>query len=311
LSFDIRGNHSDLIKLEIKDTLHPKLEIRLIPLSNDAMTARSRLSKKNGPYLEFDPKTEAARISKFIKEYVTKASASGVVVGISGGIDSAVAAFLAVKAIGRSKVHGLLLFEDGSKNSTDFNDAKALISKLRIGSAELSISPPLNGFKNSLRAAGVRISKITLGNMSARCRMIFLYSFANEKNLLVLGTGDRSEEEIGYFTKFGDGGVDLQPIAHLYKTQVKILAKELGVLRQVIDKPSTPNLWQGHKATDEIPTDYPTLDKILNMLFDQRAKPDIVAQKLGVPPKIVKDVISLHEKNRHKSYPPPSLMEIR
>lgn len=268
------------------------------------------MSKLTTSELEFDPSFEARRISKFIKDYVSKSGTAGVVIGISGGIDSAVSAFLAVKALGRTKVQGLLLFEDSSRDSPDFSDARTIIAKLRIKSADVSISPAFNAFKKSLQRVGFRASKVTLGNIKARCRMVILYSFANQNNLLVLGTGDRSEEEIGYFTKYGDGGVDLQPIAHLYKTQVRILGKELGVPREVIDKPSSPHLWGGHQATDEIPVDYPTLDRILTLLYDKSANPKMVARKLGLRTSVVNDVIFLHDKSGHKRNPPPSLMEI-
>jgi NAD+ synthase len=270
------------------------------------------MSKQSSSDLAFNPKLEANRISKFIRDHVSKAEASGVVVGISGGIDSAVSSYLAVKALGNKKVLGLLLFEDESRNSMDYGDALAITSSLKIKSVEISISQVFEAFKSSLRKVGVRPSKFALGNIKARCRMVFLYSLANQNNLLVLGTGDRSEEEIGYFTKFGDGGVDLQPIAHLYKTQVKILARELGVPHRLIDKPSSPHLWRGHKATDEIPADYPALDKILALFLDKQMKPHLIARKVGAPLKVVRDIMFLHEKSAHKRYPPPSLLlEIR
>src|SRR2546430_10797352 len=98
--------------------------------------------------------------------------------------------------------------------------------------------------------------------------MVSLYYLANAKNLLVAGTGDKSEDLIGYFTKYGDGGVDFLPIAHLYKSQVRQLGSFLNVPREIVEKPSSPNLWEGHKATDEIPLDYNVLDEVLVCLFD-------------------------------------------
>jgi NAD+ synthase len=268
------------------------------------------MTKREASSPEFDPKQEILQISKFIKDYVRAAKVSGIVVAISGGIDSAVSSFLAVKALGRSRVRGLLLFEDDSRNSIDYKDAKEIISKLRIKWSDISITPAFSAFRYSLRRQGFRASKYTLGNIKARCRMIFLYAFANEHNLIVLGTGDKSEESLGYFTKYGDGGVDLQPIAHLYKTQVRILAKKLGVPQQIIEKPSSPHLWKGHEATDEIPADYPTLDKILPLLYDTPTNPEMVARKLGISIKVLNDVSFLHEKSEHKRKIPPSLLGI-
>jgi NAD+ synthase len=261
--------------------------------------------------LSIDAKLEIRRVSEFIKGQVFKARASGVVVAISGGIDSTVSSYLAVRALGRKKVLGLLLFEEDSKDSLDYKDAKEIISILKIRSTDLSVSPVVKAFKESLDHAGFHAARFVMGNVKARCRMIFLYAFANENNLLVLGTGDRSEEEIGYFTKYGDGGVDLQPIAHLYKTQVRILARELGVPQRIIAKPSSPRLWKGHEAADELPVDYPSLDKILAMLFDKpKTYPDVIARKLGISTRIVRDVLMLHERNAHKRKLPPSLIEI-
>src|SRR2546430_12135119 len=112
--------------------------------------------------------------------------------------------------------------------------------------------------------------------------MVSLYYLANAKNLLVAGTGDRSEDLIGYFTKYGDGGVDFLPIAHLYKTQVKILGLHLGLPSQILNKPSSPNLWEGHKATDEIPLDYNILDLALVSLFDLKMQPKEAAMVLEI-----------------------------
>lgn len=266
------------------------------------------MSKIN-PQTRLDAQHEISRISNFIRECVSESRASGVVVGMSGGIDSATSASLATEAIGKNKVLALLLFEDNSRDSSDYRDAKTMISKLQLKSREVSISPLVARFKNSLQKAGLRPSVLTLGNIKARCRMVLLYSFANQNNLLVLGTGDRSEEEIGYFTKFGDGAVDLQPIAHLYKSQVKQLAQKLGVPSYIIDKPSSPHLWKGQKATDEIPIDYPSLDKIISFLYDKSMKRSDVATKLGVPRSVVNNVVQLHEKSVHKREPPFSLVD--
>jgi NAD+ synthase len=265
------------------------------------------MSKKTLSKKKFDAKVETVRISKFIKENVAKAGAKGLVIGISGGVDSAVSAALGVKAMGRQKVLGLLLFENDSIASRDYDDAKTLISELGIKSKQVSISPIIDAFKNSLSIAGLSTSKITLGNIKARCRMVVLYAFANQNNLLVLGTGDRSEEEIGYFTKYGDGGVDFHPLAHLYKSEVKLLGRYLGVPSEITTKPSSPHLWKGHQATDEIPVDYPSLDKILTLLYDSGMKAQDVAKELGVSRKLVSDIMLLHENSNHKREAPPQL----
>lgn len=254
---------------------------------------------------KFDPPRELNRITTFIERRVNDAHAKGVVVGISGGIDSAVVASLCVRALGRKKVLGLMMFEDLKSKPQDFEDARRTISRLGIKSYRVSITPIVDSFSRSVKS--VKISKQAIGNVKARVRMVLLYLFANQYGLLVAGTGDRSEEEIGYFTKYGDGGVDFQPISHLFKTEVKILARKLGIPRKIVSKPSSPQLWKGHKASDEIPLDYPSLDPVLYLLFDRKVEPSEVAKKLKINLKAVKEVIAMHDKNLHKRMVPPDL----
>jgi NAD+ synthase len=151
-------------------------------------------------------------------------------------------------------------------------------------------------------------AKLADANLQARTRMVLLYYFANTMGYLVAGTGDRSEEEIGFFTKYGDGGVDFLPIAHLYKTQVRFLARRLGLPRKIAEKPASPQLWPGHKATDEIPVDYDKLDLVLSALFDLKLKPREAAARAGVPPSVVERTLEMHRRSAHKRTVPPSLL---
>ncbi len=261
--------------------------------------------KRANPPSKYSSKREIARVERFIRNYVKDAEANGVVLGISGGIDSAVVASLAAKALGPKRVTGLLLFEDEFKNGTDYEDAKEMVSKLKIRSVEFRITGIIKAFKTVLRASKFGTSKLTLANLKARARMTLLYAVSNKMNLLVIGTGDKSEEALGYFTKYGDGGVDFMPIAHLYKTQVKALGRRLGVPPSIIKKPSSPNLWKGHKAADELPADYPVLDRILEMLFERNEGEANVSELTGVSQKIVREVVRRHVSSKHKrEYPP-------
>ena len=147
-------------------------------------------------------------------------------------------------------------------------------------------------------------SRVTLANLKARVRMTLLYAFANQKNYLVAGTGDKSEDLLGYFTKYGDGGVDLLPIAHLYKGQVRALGKRIGLPERIVTKPSSPNLWKGHKATDELPADYEILDPIMSLIFDQGCGPLEVSKRTGAPMSLIDEIIHKNLISRHKrSYP--------
>lgn len=238
----------------------------------------------------------------FIRSYVNAAEANGVVLGISGGIDSAVVAILAIKALGAKRVTGLLLFEDEFKKGNDYEDAINLISKIKIRSLDFRITPVIDAFRDVLSRSDFEVSQIALANIKARARMVLLYAVANQKNLLVIGTGDKSEEQMGYFTKYGDGGVDFMPIAHLYKTEVKALGRNLGVPQRIIEKPSSPSLWKGHKAADELPVDYPILDKILEMLLENEAK---ASKWRGSSQKTLREVMRRYKLSKHKrEYPP-------
>ncbi len=252
---------------------------------------------------EFSPVDEQARISEFVRELVRRAKADGVVVGISGGIDSAVVTALCAKALGKDRVLGLLL-PSATTPDKDMEDARRLAAKLGIRTKEVNVSKIVGALVDSVRFRGTRIEN---ANVQARARMMVLYFFANSENLLVAGTGDRSEIEIGFFTKYGDGGVDFLPIGHLYKTQVRDLAISLGFPRSITTKQSSPNLWPGHKATDEIPVDYDKLDLVLHNLLDGNSPRRLVAEKAGVEISTVDEVLQRRRITAHKRSLPPTL----
>jgi NAD+ synthase len=257
----------------------------------------------------FDPDYEISRISNFLKTQLELSSMRGYVLGLSGGIDSAVVASLCVKAIGGSKILCLRMFEDYYSGSQDFRDAGELIKKLNVRSVDVSISSLVASFQSALKQELAEPTRITLGNLKARIRMTLLYAFANQEKFLVAGTGDRSEDLLGFFTKFGDGGVDVLPIAHLYKGQVREVGRHLGLSESIVEKPSSPNLWEGHKATDEIPADYDVLDPILSLLFDHSLGPVEIAKRTGAPISLVDEVIRRNLESRHKRHYPPMVSD--
>ncbi|HVB11504.1 MAG TPA: NAD+ synthase [Nitrososphaerales archaeon] len=256
----------------------------------------------------FNAQKEITRISSFIKSQIDDSHAKGVVVGISGGIDSAVIAALCRKALGSSKVLGVFLFEERSHKSQDFSDARLLAKNLRIKSLDLCITPVVDSFLKLLKSNDCRVSRLTLANIKARTRMVLLYAIANQRNLLVAGTGDRSENLLGYFTKYGDGGVDFLPIGHLYKTEVRALGTSLRIPYNIVTKPSSPNLWPGHKATHELPADYDLLDRILTLIFDSNEGPKEIREKIGAPEDLVRRVIKLNTDSKHKRQTPASIL---
>ena len=210
-------------------------------------------------------------ISNFIARCVKDAEADGVVVGVSGGLDSAVCATLAVRALGVDNVLALFL---PSLNTplADRIDAQALFRTLGLAWAQAGITCIVDAF-------GPFKTTRNAGNISARVRMTMLYAQANANNLLVMGTSDRSEIEIGYFTKWGDGAADILPIAHLYKTQVRTLAREIGVSASIIEKPSSPALVLGQTAEGEIGFSYEDID---DMLMGKKAMDPRLGHRIAV-----------------------------
>lgn len=257
------------------------------------------------PELNYQEETDKIRL--FIHRTVEDAYAMGVVVGLSGGVDSSLTAALCVHALGKDRVLGILL-PTSFTPPQDNEDATALAFQLGIHTEEVNIERISLGFFSDLRIdTHNAASKIPMANIRARTRMILLYYYANTHNYLVAGTGDKSEALIGFFTKYGDGGVDFLPIVHLYKTQVRRLTRYLGLPQRIADKPSSPQLYPGHKATDEIPVDYDRLDKILVGLFDKKLPPSDVSKLTGESLGLVNETLRRFEISKHKRSFPPGL----
>jgi NAD+ synthase len=246
-------------------------------------------------------------IVNFIRRVVDEAKAQGVVVGLSGGVDSSLTAALCVRALGAERVLGILMPASFTPKE-DVRDAYQLAEMLRIRTVRVDID---GIFKAFLRGMGIEEDdpglKMAYANLRARIRMAILYFFANAQNMLVAGTGDLSELLIGFFTKYGDGAADFLPIVHLYKTQVRRLAKHLGVPERIAFKPSSPQLYPGHRLLDEVPIDYEELDPVLVGLFEHGLPPEEVSRRTNVPLEIIRDIMSRHEKTRHKRELPPRI----
>jgi len=253
--------------------------------------------------LEIRASREAGRITAFIRRAVDEARAGGVVLGLSGGIDSAVVGALCVNALGKDRVL-VLLMPSSHTPRQDVADAQLLADAWGVRREEIPISGIVDDITGSTKAEGTRVAK---ANVQARVRMVLLYYRANSLGYLVAGTGDKSAELLGYFSKWGDGGVDFLPRAHLYKTQVREHGGFLGLPKEVVEKPASPQLWPGQKATDEIPANYDRLDVVLHYLYDLKVKPSEAASKAQVPLGVVKRVHEMHERTEHKRKLPPSL----
>jgi NAD+ synthase len=200
------------------------------------------------------------RIVTWIKKQVRLARVKGIVMGLSGGIDSSVIAALAKQAVGAKRLLALILPCHSQKE--DMADALLVARRLGIKTKVIDLS----GLYDMFLAALPKGNKLALANLKSRLRMVVFYYFANTLNFLVCGTGNKSELMVGYFTKHGDGATDILPIGDLLKKEVRKLARALDIPERVITKPPTAGLWPGQTDEGEMGLSYPELDEILERL---------------------------------------------
>ncbi len=238
-------------------------------------------------------------IESFLRQHIS--NSQGFVFGLSGGIDSAIIAHICAKSF---KGRSLALIMPDSKVSPkeETEDALYLVDSLGLNYKLIDISLIHSQFANILEP-----EERALGNLRARIRASILYYYANLKNHLVVGSSDRSEYLIGYFTKFGDGSADILPIISLYKTQVKELAKTLGVKESIIAKKSSPHLWAGHVAEDEIGASYEEIDSVLYCMLDKKRSVEETASATDIRKDKIEKIYQLFKKSEHKRIMPPRL----
>ncbi|MGB9837226.1 NAD+ synthase [Methanothermobacter sp.] len=240
------------------------------------------------------------RIEEFIKAMVADSGTEGVVLGLSGGVDSSTVAYLASEALGPERVLGIIM-PSNTTPPEDLKHAKLVAEETGIECETVDIEPVLNSFSS---ICGHRPSRLAVANLKPRARMMVLYYHANSMNRLVAGTGNRTELLVGYFTKYGDGGVDMLPIGGLYKKQVRMLAEELGVPSEIISKAPTAGLWPGQTDEEELGISYDVLDEILCLLVDKKMGVLKVASELGVPAEEVGRIQGMIHAAGHKLRPP-------
>ena len=241
-------------------------------------------------------------IETFLKNSVSQNKADGVIFGLSGGIDSTVVAYLAAKIFGKRAL-ALVMPDSTVSPSNETSDALKVVGELELDYKLIDIDVIHKVYSNHLEP-----DERALGNLRARIRANIIYYYANLKNFLVLGTSDKSEYSIGYFTKFGDGSADLLPISKLYKTQLREFAKILGVPNNIITKKSSPNLWKEHIAEEELGITYEEIDSILYCL-EKRLTIDEIIKKTEIKKESVEKIYHMHEKSWHKRLPPKMVVE--
>jgi len=255
-----------------------------------------------------NPESEAVRIAEFMKDYAKKHKIRKFVLGVSGGLDSAAVLFILARAFKPEQILPVLLPERGVTSSRDLKDAKLVVERAGLS----------HRVKTAWIEPIVLVTRITAGptnltaiaNIRSRVRMMMLYAVANsqKEKTIVVGTGDRSEEFLGYFTKYGDGGVDINPIVHLYKTEVRQLARTIGVPESVCSKPPSPGLVRGVHAKTELGADYDVIDSVLSLSLDAKLPPARVARLCGIGRKLVLRILERVRSTEHKRNIPPAIM---
>lgn len=241
-----------------------------------------------------DYETITKKIEKFLVNQVQHANSDGLILGMSGGIDSAVLAYIAKRVL-KEKTMALIMPDSDITPKTETEDALNMIDKIGIEYKLIDIKPIVNEYAKYLEP-----NDWAIGNLRARIRANILYYYANAKNYLVLGSSDKSEYLIGYFTKYGDSASDLTPIISLYKMQVREIAKHIGVPQNIIQKKSSPHLWKDHEAEKEIGVMYEVVDSVLYCLYDKKLSVDETVAKTEIPKESIEKIQQLVIKSRHK-----------
>lgn len=236
-------------------------------------------------------------VEHMIRYEYWNSGAAGIVIGLSGGVDSAVAAAFCCRAIGPEKVMGLFMPSSVS-SSSDEQDVSAFCKKFGMSYRVVPIEPMLAGFRNM---PGFKETRFLAGNLMARIRMTVLYYEANAGNLLVCGTSNRSEYMLGYCTKFGDNAADIQPIVHLFKTEVYDVAKEMGIPEAIVKKPPSAGLWEGQSDEGELGLSYAEIDPALIRLEEREWEPATSTEE---------KVLDRVRKSIHKRVPAPNLLAV-
>ncbi|MEM1531409.1 MAG: NAD+ synthase [Nitrososphaerota archaeon] len=244
-----------------------------------------------------------AIILEFLRKLIEESGADGYVLGLSGGVDSSVVVKLCVEAVGRKKVLGLLMPSDTTPQE-DVLDAERIASILGIEYEIMDITRISDSLANICKH-GSQASVLAKGNIKPRVRMTILYYHANILNRLVAGTGNRSELLIGYYTKYGDGGVDCLPIGNLYKTQVRQLAEHLGIPSSIVWKTPTAGLWKGQTDEDEIGLKYEQLDLLLYYLCDLGIDVETASKLVNIQTELAKKILMMIKRSEHKRLPIP------
>ncbi|GAB3419973.1 NAD+ synthase [Haloparvum alkalitolerans] len=242
-------------------------------------------------------------IGSFLRETLAEADADGYVLGVSGGLDSALAAHLAAGALGPDRVLGLVM-PGAPSAERHMRDAREVCDALGIDRVEVDIEPIVEATLADVPAEDR--DRVTVGNVRARERMLLSYREANRRNLLVLGANNRSERLLGYFTKYGDGGVDVAALGDCYKTEVYAFARAVGVDERIVGKTPTAELWEGQTDEGELGESYETIDRILRAIVDRGLSVPETAERTDIDEATVREFADMWRGSAHKRAAPPT-----
>ncbi|MDQ0188746.1 NAD+ synthase [Alicyclobacillus cycloheptanicus] len=242
-------------------------------------------------------------LTGFIREEVEKAGFQSVVLGLSGGIDSALVAYLATRALGRERVHAVLM-PYKSSSASSLSDARAVVADLNLNALEIPITGPVDAYFEQMDALlGEPAPPLRRGNRMARERMATLFDLSAHFGALVLGTSNKTELLLGYGTQFGDLASALNPIGDLYKCQIRQLSAAVGVPQSILAKPPSADLWADQTDEKELGFTYDEADEVLYQLVDLRLTPDEVVAN-GARQDVVRTVVRRITRNQYKRKPP-------
>ena len=244
-------------------------------------------------------KDDVNLLQSFIKDTVKKTKSKGVVIGLSGGIDSAVVTKLCADALGPENVLNIFMPSRGTP-AEDYKTTADLAALWGTEYRVVDVQPAVDALAAVLLSDAE--TPLERGNISARCRMAVLYNLAKKRQYLVAGTSNQSEIMMGYFTKFGDGACDMTPLANMYKTEVRQIAAIIGVPQPIIDKPPSAGLWEGQTDESEMSIKYEDLDAILYEMEQDRTDAQIAADT-GLPKEQVSDIRRQVQLMEHKRMP--------
>jgi NAD+ synthase len=247
----------------------------------------------------------------FIKKITTDSNCHNMILGLSGGIDSSVVAYLLKEAIPVENIYTYHLHSLTTPKE-DTVHARLIAKKFNLNYEEIAIDSILDKYLDNFYIDSYtdlddnENFKLSVGNLKARIRMSILYYFANLKNGLVVGTGNRSELLIGYMTKFGDGACDFELIGDIYKSQLKDLAESWNIPIEIINKPPRAGLWNNQTDEEEIGMNYDTLDQVIYLIEDKKLKNNDILNKIDVSPLEINMIRDKIKNNRHKIQVPLS-----